>query len=312
MNRMFFANIQPGILLFNRFDTVRCISSNGYGAIYLCKDTSNGSSLVAVKVLGHTDPSDKSKVDLLRREMLLASTIDHPNVVRSESFFQDENFSAFTMEYFNGGTLAEQIEKYHIFPVDFVIKTLSQLCWGLRAIHRAGIIHRDLKPENILTDACGNFKIADFSIAVSASRAEQSAESSLVGTMNYLSPEYIERGELDKRSDIYALGVIAYELVTGKLPFNKGSLLESLLSRVRFDPDAPHKLRKDCPVWLSDIIIKALQRDPRSRYESAQAMIEDLENQGRKNITQGTPRIDSGSVSQPLGAAFMRGAWVFG
>ena len=189
MNRMFFSNIQPDTLLFNRFETVRCISSNGYGAIYLCRDTSKGNARIAVKVLGQSDPSDKSKIDIMRREMMLASTIDHPNVVRSEAFFQDENFTAFTMEYFEDGTLAEQIEKYRIFPVDFVIKALSQLCWGLRAIHRAGIIHRDLKPENILIDSCGNLKIADFSIAVSASRKDQDTESSLVGTMNYLSPE---------------------------------------------------------------------------------------------------------------------------
>ncbi len=300
MSRMFFANIQTDTLLFNRFETVRCISSSGFGAIYVCKDTSKNDALVAVKVLGQVESSDKSRIDLMRREMLMASTIDHPNVVRSEAFFQDENFTAFTMEYFDGGTLAEHIDKYRIFPIDYVIKSLNQLCSGLRAIHRAGIIHRDLKPENILTDAAGNLKIADFSIAVSASRKEPDAETSLVGTMNYLSPEYIEKGQVDKRSDIYALGVIGYELVTGKLPFSKGSLLESLLSRVRFDAEAPHVLRKDCPVWLSRIIVKALQRDPNRRYENVQAMLEDLEKQDTQDNLQSTPRIDSGSVSQPM------------
>lgn len=293
MNLLFFSNILPGTLLFGRFEAIRCLSASDIGAVYLCRDVACSGSEVALKVLSADAVADHAKLEELRREMLIASAIDHPNVVRSHSFFQDEHYSAFTMEYFAGGTLADQIDRHNTFSIEFIERTLRQLCAGLRAIHRAGIIHRDLKPENILIDSSFTMKISDFGIAVPAAGHASSSNDSLVGTMNYLSPEYIERGVVDERSDIYAVGVIAYEMVTGRLPFQKGSLLESLTSRVKFDPEAPCSLRKDCPVYLSTIIMKALERNPLKRYRSASEMLHALDQRYLDEALAGMPLRDS-------------------
>ncbi|MCB0310964.1 MAG: serine/threonine protein kinase, partial [Bdellovibrionales bacterium] len=200
-----------------------------------------------------------------------------PNVLRSQRFFEDEQYCAFTMEFFESGTLGDLIEKRNLFTISEIINTLEQLLEGVQAIHAAGIIHRDLKPENILIDSNGICKIADFSIAVSGLESKRDRQTNLVGTMNFLSPEYIEKGEVDQRSDLYALGVIAYELITGKLPFQHGSLIDSLMSRVRFDPQHPIRLRADCPMALAEITLRALQRDPKRRYQNAEGMLKDLE-----------------------------------
>jgi len=280
MNFLFFSNIQPDTVLFSRFKAVRCLSASAIGAVYLCHDTFHDNQEVALKILSAEAVSDPAKLEELRREMLVSSAIDHPNVVKSSSFFQDDQYSAFTMEFNGGGTLAELIEKHQLFSIEFVEKALIQLCAGLRSIHRAGIIHRDLKPENILIDAAKKLKIADFGVSLPMHSTETECREHLVGTMNYLSPEYIERGQIDERSDIYALGVIGYELITGRLPFQRSSLLESLLSRVRFDPEPPHLVRKDCPLALSAIILKALRRDPQLRFQSAHEMMLKLESPG--------------------------------
>jgi len=277
MNKLFFSNIQPGTLLFNRFEAVRVISATDVGGVYLCHDTANAGEEVALKVIANDNPICPIDLDAVRREMLITSAIDHPHVVRSQSFFQDTLFSAFTMEYHAGGTLADMIEKYKSFSSEYVEKALYQLCSGLRAIHREGIIHRDIKPENILIDAAGNLKIADFGIALPAEAESEDSAGNLVGTMNYLSPEYIEHGKVDVRSDIYALGIIGYELITGKPPFEKKSLIESLTSRVKFDPETPWALRKECPRGLSDIIMKAINRNPSRRFQNAQEMFVALE-----------------------------------
>ncbi len=277
MNSLFFSSIVKGTLLFDRFEAVACLSATEVGAVYLVRDTHSGGKELALKILSTANQNlTPALIEALQHEMAIASAIDHPNVVRCNSFFQDHEYAAFTMEYFASGTLADEIEKHRRMPIKYVEKALSQLLSGLRAIHRVGVVHRDIKPENILIDAAGNLKISDFSISTLNALSEAEASAHLIGTMNYLSPEYIERGEVDCRSDIYAIGVIGYELLTGKLPFQKETLLESLTARVKFDPDAPNTLRKSCPRTLSDIVMKALKRNPSQRYKNAQEMLNAL------------------------------------
>ncbi|MBX7137616.1 MAG: serine/threonine protein kinase [Oligoflexia bacterium] len=276
MNELGFSTIHTGTLLFGRFEVVRCLHLSEQGAVYLCRDRIRRGLEVALKVFA-AESLPVGGSGCIRREMILAASVDHPNVIKTESFFQDENYRAFSMEYVSGGTLAEQIDRSRILPLEFCEKALIQICSALRAIHRSGVLHRDLKPENILVDVAGNLKVADFGIAAPSADSAEQCNQSLIGTMNYLSPEYIEKGVFDERSDIYALGVIGYELITGRLPFKKGSLLETLTSRVRFDAAPPHTLRKDCPLQLSAIVLKALQRAPDKRFQSAQEMLIQLE-----------------------------------
>lgn len=277
MHRLFFANILPGTLLFKRFEMLECISASSVGAVYLCRDTRHPDRRVALKVFmprAFENPQDAQR---LQRELLISSAIYHPNVVRSFSFYRDDEFSAFSMEFIEGGTLADLIEQKGRLEIWEALRALSQISSGLAAIHQAGIVHRDLKPENILRDRDGTFKITDFSVAFTVDNRGADESGSLVGTMNYLSPEYIEKGQVDELSDIYAFGVIGYEILTGKLPFQRGSLLDSLISRVRFDPQPPLALRRDCPVALSNLVLRALSRDPGARFQSALEIVKALE-----------------------------------
>ena len=277
MNRMFFANIQSGTLLFNRFELVRCLYAAGYGAVYLCNDREKRGHQVALKVLAGKGLGNRRSLDNIRREMLFAGTIYHQNVVRSESFFHDEDYAAFTMEYLSGGTLADLLKKRKKrLSIGEVVDILRQLCAGLEAIHSAGVIHRDLKTDNVLMSQDGNVKIIDFGVAVAASEDELPTPRGVIGTMNYLSPEYIEHGQLDIRSDIYSLGVIAYEIITGQLPFGGDSVIHSLIHRVCYDIVPPDSQRPDCPLWLGAIVMKALSRHPGARYQSAAEMLDDL------------------------------------
>ena len=277
MNRVFFANLIPGTVLFSRFRMIRCLSAGQIGGVYLCSRTDPPHALVALKIVSTSVTRDPRLSRNFEREIRMSHRVFHPNVVRSEDFFSDEDFTAFSMEYVPGGTLAAHLQRKGKLDVDEIILCLLQIVRGLEAIHAAGVVHRDLKPENILIDHQGNVKIADFGIAVTDGDCDLSTQEEINGTINYLAPEYIEHGICDQRSDIYALGVIAYELMTGHLPFYGGSLIESLTARVRFDPTPPRALRSEIPRALSELAVKAMRRSPARRYQSAKELIAQLD-----------------------------------
>jgi serine/threonine protein kinase len=148
---------------------------------------------------------------------------------------------------------------------------------GVQAIHDAGIVHRDLKPENILLTNEGTVKIADFGIARKRNGPKLTEHGGVVGTIEYVSPEYMLRSQVDWRSDIYALGILAYELVTGDAPFKGESAYASISKRLQSDPEPPSNRRSECPSRLDSVILKALERDPEQRYQSATEMFYDLQ-----------------------------------
>jgi serine/threonine protein kinase len=268
MNRQFFANLLPGALLFSRFKLIRCLSAGNAGGVYLVEDTKKDNRLVAIKILSnYANPGDIAESPLLR-ELKISQRINHPNVLQGEQFFRDEDFAAFTMEFIQGGSLADRLEGRHPFRLEPAIKILSQLCDGMNAIHEAGIIHRDLKPDNVLLTQDGAVKIADFGISAAGAVSAGEPRESISGSLNYLSPEYVATGEYDVRSDIYAIGVIAYELATGQLPFAGKTLMDTLLLRVRFDPPPPHMFAAHVPRPLSHAILKAMDRNPTRRFQT--------------------------------------------
>lgn len=268
MNRQFFENLLPGTLLFSRFRLVRCLSAGEAGGVYLVTDTANDCKLAAIKILSADSDIDDSMNSSLLRELKISRRINHPNVLQGEEFFRDETFAAFTMQFIEGGSLADRLEKRNPFRLPAAIRILSQICDGLHAIHEAGIVHRDLKPDNILLTRTEIVKIADFGISAADSTTNRSAQDSISGSLNYLSPEYVMSGEYDVRSDIYAIGVIAYELTTGQQPFAGKSLLDTLMQRVRFDPPAPHMFSAHVPRPLSHAILKAMDRNPTRRFQT--------------------------------------------
>lgn len=272
-----FLNLQPGTIINGRYEVVKCLGAGSMGMVYACRHRELAGHIVAMKVLFAEVARDEVAAARFRNEIVASYGVSHPNVVRAYEYFRDGDLIAFTMEYIGGGDLADRIANDEEISIPEIITMLCQMASGVQAIHDAGIIHRDLKPENILLTSQGNIKITDFGIARMGTGPKLTEHGGVVGTIDYVSPEYLERGQVDARSDIYALGVLAYEMITGESPFKGKSVIETMTMRLRTNPEPPHHLRMDCPVALSNIVLKAMARDPVQRYQSAAEMLEDLE-----------------------------------
>jgi predicted Ser/Thr protein kinase len=277
MSEDHFLNLQPGTIVNGRYEVVKCLGTGSMGMVYACRHRELAGHLVAMKVLFAEVARDTVAAARFRNEIVASYGVSHPNVVRAYEYFRDGDLVAFTMEYIGSGDLADRISHDEPLSIEEIIKMLGQMCAGVQAIHDAGIIHRDLKPENILITTEGDIKITDFGIARTGTGPKLTEHGGVVGTIDYVSPEYLERGQVDTRSDIYALGVLAYEMITGESPFRGNSVIETMTIRLRSDPEAPSMLRRECPRALDKIILKAMTRDPEKRYQKASEMLSDLQ-----------------------------------
>lgn len=270
-------NLQTGAVINNRYEVVRCLGTGSMGLVYACRHKELGDHMVAMKVLFSNVARDEVAFARFKNEIVASYGVNHPNVVRAYEYFKEGDMVAYTMEYVDGGDLADKMNECEIFEIDECIRLLKQTCSGLIAIHEAGIIHRDLKPENILLDKKGNVKITDLGIARTQKGPRLTEHGGVVGTMQYVSPEYLEEGVVDESSDIYALGVIAYEMIVGDEPFQGETAIEQMTLRLRSDPDPLYLHRSDCPAPLSNIVLKAMARNTNDRYSTAAEMLKDLE-----------------------------------
>lgn len=271
-------NLQSGSIVNKRYEIVRCLGTGSMGLVYSCRHKELGDHLVAMKVLFSNVARDEVAFARFKNEIVASYGVNHPNVVRAYEYFKEGDIVAYTMEYVEGGDLADRINETAVFRLDECIRIMKQTCAGLQAIHEAGIIHRDLKPENILLDSKNNVKITDFGIARTEKGPRLTEHGGVVGTMQYVSPEYLEEGLVDQTSDIYALGVIAYEMIIGEEPFQGKTAVEQMTLRLRSDPDPLYVRRSDCPAPLSNIVLKAMARKVEDRYKTAQEMLNDLVN----------------------------------
>ena len=248
------------------------------GLVYACRHRELAGHLVAIKVLFPEVAQDKVAAARFRNEIFASYGVSHPNVVRAYEYIRDGDLVAYTMEYVGGGDLADRLSKPGKFmPIDEVVRLLGQMSSGVQAIHDAGIVHRDLKPENILLTTDGQVKIADFGIARTGHGPKLTEHGGVVGTIDYVSPEYMLNSHVDWRSDIYALGILAYEMIAGESPFRGDSVYATMTKRLKQDAAPPSSLRPECPPALDRIILKAMQRDPEQRYQSAAEMYYDLQ-----------------------------------
>lgn len=288
----------PGTLLVDRYEVVEFLGKGMSAAVFKCRDYSLGGLNVAVKIFSSAISSDDVAASRLFRELLSSHEINNQYVARMYDTFRTDEIIGIVLEYVDGGTLQQYMDSSNALGILAIRQMLIQLCIALEAIHDAGVIHRDMKPENILITKDGILKVTDFGVArgcivetesdeptyipvVSGSKhlAQRKTEKgALVGTLVYVSPEYLLTGNVDYRSDIYALGVIAYELLTKSDLFPGLSDIEFLKCKVNKDPESIQNFNKDCPKALEAIVFKALKRDPDGRYESAKLMRYDLEN----------------------------------
>ncbi len=270
-------SLQPGTVISGKYEVVKCLGSGSMGLVYACRHRELQGQMVAVKVLFPEVAQDRVASARFRNEILASYGVSHPNVVRAYEYLRDGDIVAYTMEFVGGGDLAERLSQAERMPIAEIIRVLSQMAAGVQAIHDAGIVHRDLKPENILLTADGNVKIGDFGIARNRHGPKLTEHGGVVGTIDYVAPEYMLRSQVDWRSDIYAIGILAYEMVTGESPFRGDSVYATMTKRLKTDPEPPSKLRSDCPSQLDEIILKAMQREPESRYQAGMDMFFDLQ-----------------------------------
>jgi len=268
--------LQPGTIIAGKYEVVRCLGAGSMGLVYACRNRVLG-QIVAVKVLFPEVASDKIAAARFKNEILASYEVSHPNVVRAYDYISERDLVAYSMEYVGGGDLASKLGSDERMPISQIVRMLSQMAAGCQAIHDAGIVHRDLKPENILLTSEGSVKIADFGIARNRHGPKLTEHGGVVGTIDYVAPEYMLRSQVDWRSDIYALGILAYEMVTGESPFQAESVYATMTKRLKTDPEPPSRLRSECPPELDQIILKAMQREPEKRYQAAREMFTDLQ-----------------------------------
>lgn len=270
--------LQPGTVIAGRYEVVKSLGAGSMGLVYACRHKDLG-HLVAIKVLFPEVAQDRIAAQRFRNEIIASYDVSHPNVVRAYEYIREGDLAAYSMEYVSGGDLAKRLANpQHPISIPEVIQILSQMCSGVQAIHDAGIVHRDLKPENILLTKDGTVKIADFGIARTGQGERLTEHGGVVGTIDYVSPEYMLNSQVDWRSDIYAIGILGYEMITGKSPFVGDSVYATMTKRLKSDPVSPSSIRSECPAELDRIVLKAMQRNPETRYQSAAEMFYDLQN----------------------------------
>ncbi|MFN8391306.1 MAG: serine/threonine-protein kinase [Bdellovibrionota bacterium] len=260
-----------------RYEIIKCLGNGSMGMTYLCRHLEMAGHYVALKILYPEVARDEVASDRFRNEIVASYGVSHPNVVRAYEYFRDDDLICFTMEYIEGGDLAKEIANHTTLDTARIIELLIQICSGLKAIHSSGIIHRDIKPENILLTKNGTVKISDFGIARAGTGPRLSDHGGVVGTIDYVSPEYLETGAVDLRGDIYAVGVIAYEMITGESPFKADSVIQSMTKRLKEDAAPPAEINVKCSSALSDFTLKAMARDPEKRFQTAGEMVDALE-----------------------------------
>ncbi len=268
--------LNPGETFCGRYEIIRSIGAGGMGAVYLACDSRYRDFLVALKVLYPGIVRTAAMRERFRNEIVASYRVNHKNVVRAYEYFDEESFQAYAMEWVDGGDLSGRMRLGPI-AIAKVIDILKQITLGLEAIHSAGIVHRDLKPENILMTSKGGVKISDFGVARLKGAITVTQAGAVVGTPKYVSPEYVETGECDHRGDLYAIGVIGYEMLAGKSPFRAESSVKLMIERFQKDPEDLKSILPECSPDLIAIIKKAMAVSVLKRYQSAREMRFDLE-----------------------------------
>ena len=268
-----------GDMLDNRFLVTEVLSRSGMGCIFKAQDTHNGNTLVAVKVPHMQYESDPGFFSRFQREERIGLELNHPFILKFIPVQGQKSRPYIVTEYLSGCTLAHLLEASRPLPEKDALKIASLMCDALQYMHDHGIIHRDLKPQNVMICRDRTIRIMDFGIARddSARRITHVGNTPTMGTPDYMAPEQVKSKRTDKRTDIYNLGALLYEMLTGAVPFPNENPWAALNARVTGDPIAPRKVNPDLSPQAEEIVLRALQRNPADRYASAAAMKAELD-----------------------------------
>ncbi len=264
-------SLEPGQELAERFVIERALGTGGMGAVYLARDQRLGER-VALKIMHGMALLDPLAGDRLRREASAARRISHTNVVKIFDVGDDQGHLFLSMEYVDGQSLEQLISRHSTLPIDRVRSYVAAICDGLAAAHAEGVIHRDLKPGNVIVTPDQRVKIIDFGLARIANLEGMTATGMLLGTPEYMAPEQIKGGNVDPRTDLYALGALTYHALTGRPPFTADTPIAVSLAQATEDPIPPSQLRPGLSPEWDAFVLRALAKDKDQRFETAQAM----------------------------------------
>ncbi|MFL6302231.1 MAG: protein kinase domain-containing protein [Candidatus Sulfotelmatobacter sp.] len=268
--------LQPGILLGNRYQIIHMLGEGGMGAVYKAKDIELD-RVIALKVIRPELASNPEILQRFKQELILARQVTDRNVIRIFDLGEANGIRFITMEYVEGESLYHILRRQGKVPVNEAVEMMRQMLSGLQAAHREGVIHRDLKPGNIMRDSQGRIVVMDFGLARSLEGGGMTLTGTMMGTLEYMSPEQAQAKQVDARSDIFTVGLICYELLAGVTPFHADSAIASLVRRTseRAIPVSDHD--GTIPTSLSNIVSKCLERDPNLRYQNAGEVLRDIE-----------------------------------
>jgi serine/threonine-protein kinase len=298
-----------------RFVIEDLLGEGGMGRVYKAYDRELD-RFIALKVLLPDLASDPQIIQRFKHELLLASKISHRNILRIHDLSEADGVKFITMAFVDGQDLHTILKTEHPLPLDRSLKFARQLCDALDAAHSEGVVHRDFKPHNVLVGKEDQVFVSDFGLATSFETAKMGMTRSgaFVGTPRYMAPEQVEGGTIDHRSDLYSLGLVFYEMVTGELPFSGESTWQVMYQRVKEKPKDPKSIKPDLPDWVARIVMHCLERDPALRYQSAREILADIDANRSPSVPAGARfRIPHSTAKWLLvgGAGIVIGASLF-
>ncbi len=263
-------------LLDNRYEIIRRLGSGGMADVYLARDTQLGRQ-VAIKVLYKRYARDDEFVARFRREAQSAAALNHPHIVSIYDRGQAEDSYYIAMEYLEGKSLKDIVVEDGPLDPARAISYAEQILQALRFAHDNDVIHRDIKPHNIVINGRDQVKVTDFGIALAGTSPAMTETGSIIGTAQYLSPEQAKGKAVEQSSDLYSLGVVLYEMLTGRVPFEGENPVAIALKHLSDEPVPPQALVPEIPDNLNLVVMRALAKNPRDRYPGAEEFLEDLE-----------------------------------
>jgi serine/threonine-protein kinase len=268
--------IGPDTLIDGRYRAERRLGAGGMAEVWCAQDEVLGRR-VALKLMGGHFAEDPEYRERFRREAQAAAGMQHPNIVGIYDRSEWDGTPYIAMELVDGKTLKELVTERGPLPPEIAVGLTEQILRALGYAHRRGIVHRDVKPQNVIIDRDGQAKVADFGIARAGNTSEMTQTGAIVGTMQYLSPEQAEGHPVDRRADLYSVGIVLYELLTGRVPFDGEAPIAIAIKQINELPVPPGQLRPGIPPALEAVVLRALEKDPAQRYQSAEEFIAALE-----------------------------------